>query len=58
VKSGLPPLIVVLQVEWAPSTEMLARLTVPTRWTPEDGLSTVNVTGEDEPGKRFEEIVA
>jgi hypothetical protein len=58
VKSGLPPLIVVLQLECAPSTEMLERLTVPTRWTPEEGLSTVKVTGEDEPGYRFDEIEA
>ena len=40
------------------STEMLARLTVPTRWTPEAGLSTVKVTGDEEPGYRLDEIVA
>ena len=31
VKSGFSPLILVLQPEWPASTEMLARLTVPTR---------------------------
>jgi hypothetical protein len=37
---------------------MLARVTVPTRWTPEDGLSTVKETGDEEPGKRLLAIVA
>ena len=31
---------------------------VPTRWVPDDGLSTVKETGEDDPGKRLEETVA
>ena len=50
VKSGLPPLIAVLQPEWPASAVMLASEIVPTRWAPEDGLSTVNETLEDEPG--------
>ncbi len=50
VKSGLPPEITVLQLECPESTLMLASVTVPTRCTPEDGLSTVNVTGDEEPG--------
>ena len=50
VKSGLLPPIAVLQPEWPESTEMLDRVIVPTRCEPEEGLSTVNVTGEEEPG--------
>lgn len=50
LKSGLPPEIAVLQVECPASTVMLDRLTVPTRCEPEDGLSTVSETGEEEPG--------
>jgi hypothetical protein len=48
----------VLQPEWPASAVTLERLSVPTRCTPEDGLSTVKVTGEEEPGNRFELIVA
>ena len=49
-KSGVPPPIVVLQVEWPASTVILVRVIVPTRWAPLDGLSTVKETGEEAPG--------
>jgi hypothetical protein len=58
VKSGFPPVIVVLQLEWPESAEMLVRLIVPTRCEPEEGLSTVKDTGEEAPGYRLDEIVA
>ena len=44
VKSGVPPVITTLQVEWPASTVIPVRLMVPTRWAPADGLSTVKET--------------
>ena len=50
VKSGLPPVMTTLQVEWPASTVIPVSVIVPTRWAPPDGLSTVKETCEEEPG--------